>query len=584
MISKNYSFGFLLSFIVLILSASVSKAATIKGAVTDSVSKEGLIGATVYVKDNLDIHDIAGLDGSYSIKNLKQGTYTIVAKFFGYTTQEKTITVSDDTQDITADFLMSQEQFRLNNVTIVSSYNKESDNYARSIEKNSDYLLNVMSAKTIQLLADATVGDVLQRVSGVTVEKSVTGGGKYAAIRGMDKRYNYTTINGVKIPSPDYKNRYVPMDIFPSDILARLEVIKTLTPAMEGDAIGGAMNLVLKDAPDQFALTGDLATEYNQTLFNNAFNSFDARAINPNSPNEINGPDYGTKVNDFPLGAITYTPVKVVPDILAGTTIGNRFLNKKLGVLFSVSYQNTYSATQGFFIRAQAQPSPGPTFNTPDWDYNSNRYFSTQQTREAAHLKLDYSFNGKHKISLYTVYAGMNQFRSRFENDTVNSLPGSELDPSYETKVSYQNMYNATLQGTDSLLPGLCLDWTAAYSRAWANTPDWSTISLTGTVGQAATYFSSLTSRWMQNSDQDFSGYINLTYKFKLFNQTIELKTGAMNRDKARDAFYAEYNFNATPFQPPYTNINVILSNPNLYRFSDTTGSPENANTYSVQE
>ena len=105
--------------------------------------------------------------------------------------------------------------------------------------------MNIMSAKTIQLLPDYTIGDVLQRVSGVTTQKSVTGGGQFANIRGMDARYNYTTIDGVKVPSPDYKNSYVPMDIFPSEMVERLEVIKTLTPDMEGDAIGGASRVRL---------------------------------------------------------------------------------------------------------------------------------------------------------------------------------------------------------------------------------------------------------------------------------------------------------------------------------------------------
>ena len=87
-------------------------------------------------------------------------------------------------------------------------------------------------------------------------------------IRGMDARYNYTTIDGVKIPSPDYKNSYVPMDIFPSEMVERLEVIKTLTPDMEGDAIGGAMNLVLKQAPDNFIFDANVATGFDQNLLN----------------------------------------------------------------------------------------------------------------------------------------------------------------------------------------------------------------------------------------------------------------------------------------------------------------------------
>jgi hypothetical protein len=52
------------------------------------------------------------------------------------------------------------------------------------------------------------------------------------------KRYNYTLVNGIKIPSPDNKYRYVPLDIFPSELLGRLEVSKSLTPDKEGDAVG----------------------------------------------------------------------------------------------------------------------------------------------------------------------------------------------------------------------------------------------------------------------------------------------------------------------------------------------------------
>ena len=93
-------------------------------------------------------------------------------------------------------------------------------------------------------------------MSGVTVERNSSGEGQYAILRGMDKRYNYTLVNGVKIPSPDNKNRFVPLDIFPSEMLDRLEVTKSLTANMEGDGIGGAVNLIMKDAPSdrQFTL------------------------------------------------------------------------------------------------------------------------------------------------------------------------------------------------------------------------------------------------------------------------------------------------------------------------------------------
>ncbi|MGG2309856.1 TonB-dependent receptor plug domain-containing protein, partial [Salmonella enterica] len=90
-----------------------------------------------------------------------------------------------------------------------------------------DPIINVLSAKTIQLLPDITVANALQRVSGVTIEKGSTGEGRYPIIRGMEKRYINTLINGIKIPSPDNKNRFIPLDLFPSDLLERLEVSKT---------------------------------------------------------------------------------------------------------------------------------------------------------------------------------------------------------------------------------------------------------------------------------------------------------------------------------------------------------------------
>ena len=63
----------------------------------------------------------------------------------------------------------------------------------------------------------------------------------------MDKRYNYTLVNGIKIPSPDDKNRYVPLNMFPNDLMDRLAVTKSLTADMEGDA-RRCIDMEMKDA------------------------------------------------------------------------------------------------------------------------------------------------------------------------------------------------------------------------------------------------------------------------------------------------------------------------------------------------
>ncbi len=568
-----------------ILTATLSvKAATIKGHVLDSKTNEALLGAVVYNKDNNTVNSSAGLDGSYSIKNLAKGTYTFVTRYFGYVTMERSVVISDSTQTIVQDFLLDADAINLGQVQVIASADRGSDNYARSEEKNSDNVMNVMSAKTIQLLPDLTIGDVLQRVSGVVAEKSVTGGGEYATIRGMDKQYNYTTIDGVQIPSPDYGNRFVPMDIFPSEMVERLEVIKTLTPDMEGGAIGGAMNLVLKDAPDAFMLTANVATGFNQTALNKGFEQFNTDVINPNSPAQMYGPNYEAKTSDFPTANINYKDVSAPPDLFSGFTIGDRFFGGRLGVLASVSYQNTYSETEGLWIKQQSQPNYNPSYNTPEWDYISDRNYSTQQTRGAGHLKLDYIFSPKHRISFYTVYTQMNQVRSRMEEDSLNTLPNSELDPYTESKVTYQHIFNATLKGTDTLVHNLVLDWTGAYSDAASNTPDWDAISELGAIGSNSYTFSTLSRVWMQSNDRDIAGYINLTYNFNLLGQDVMFKAGAMNIDKSRDAYYNEYDFEATPVVPPNTSINNVLSDSLNYRFIDPLGTKQSNNSYSVQE
>jgi len=558
--------------------------ATVRGRIKDGRTSEGLTGTTIYIKENNQINAIAGLDGTYVLKDIGPGTYTLVSEVFSFKTQEKTITIQTATDEITMDFNMQPDSVALKQVQIFGQYNQGSDNYARTEEKESDVVMNVMSAKTIQLLPDLTIGDVLQRVSGVTTEKSVTGGGQYAVIRGMNKRYNYTTIDGVKVPSPDYKNRSVPMDIFPSEMVERLEVIKTLTPDMEGDAIGGAMNLVLKEAPDHLIFDANVATGFSQSLLNTGFNTFNTSVINSKSPNEINGPSYLAKTSDFPVAGMTVTDKHAPPDIFSGFTVGNRFFGGKFGVLASANYQNTYNLTTGLFIKPQQEPLPGPTYNTFDFDYIQNRQEYVQQTRGAGHLMLDYVFNKKNKITLYNVYTQMTQVETLMKYDTANSDKNSELDPDLRTQVTYEHIYNSTLKGTDTLAHNLALDWTAAYSRAWANTPDWTDLSLAGSVGSPVTTFSTTTTVWMNNTDQDYSGYLNLTYSLKLFGQNVQLKAGAMNRDKSRDAFYAEYDINATPNQQPFTNIGAIYNNPDAYAIVSPTGMPQNTNTYAIQE
>lgn len=93
---------------------------------------------------------------------------------------------------------MKSDDVALDEVVVVASNPGRTEAGARGIERQAMNVVNVMSAKAIELSPDITVANVIQRMSGVTIERNSSGEGQYAILRGMDKRYNYTLVNGVK--------------------------------------------------------------------------------------------------------------------------------------------------------------------------------------------------------------------------------------------------------------------------------------------------------------------------------------------------------------------------------------------------
>ncbi len=583
-------------FVILLLLASQVKAATITGRILDANTKETLVGANVYIKTNTQYNDISGLDGSFSIKNVPTGQYTLVVSYISYIGQEKAITVNSPNEVIKLEFQLKQNVVELNQVVVTSKYDRETSNYARNTEKVSSNVLNAISANSIQLLPDITVANVLQRVSGVSVQKSASSGdGQYAIITGMDKRYNYTLVNGIKIPSPDNKNRYVPMDIFPSEILQRLEVIKALTPEMEGDAIGGAMNLVLKDAPDKLSVKASVAGGYSQMLLDRPYYRFDTKVISKKSPAQLHGNDYHASASDFPVKNINYKPVHPAPDLVTGLTIGDRFFkNKKLGILLSSSYHNTYGGANTFFFKPSAQPDVN---NVPVFDEIQIRTYSTRQKRLGLHAKLTYDFNKRNKISLYNVYLQLDKIMARHTVDSVLSIqrtgPGSGLVELWNmSKLTNERIYNSTLQGTHIIGNNFLFDWSAVYSRAWANIPDWTELKTTHQTGfdinnqpfATPQTILDLPRQWLSNNDRDLAGYANLSYSTHLSNTDAEIKIGGMYRHKVRDNYNILYTLYARLVNGQPQVFSNIYNAKFEFRGGNNTGQKISSNNYTSEE
>ena len=531
--------------IILVFLFSMSNSifsSVVRGRISDSSSKEELVGAKILIKE-LKTGVISGLDGTYIVKNVPAGNYTIVCSFIGYQTIETKISVKE-TESRPIDFYLIPQTTELNQVTITAKKEMNTDISARNSERFSNQVINVVSAKTIELSPDLTVGNVVQRVSGVTMERNASGDAQYAIIRGMDKRFNYSMVNGMKIPSPDNKNRFVPLDIFPSELLDRLEVSKSITANMEGDGIGGAVNMIMKDAPLNRQLTANLATGYNLLFINNKYQYFDVSAINMKSPSERYGLAYPVQIKDFTTKNLHLNSENAVPNLIGGFSYGGRFLKEKLGIMVAGSYQNS--------IKGNSSNMYSTSIGSDGQQIITKRFFSNQQTRMGLHTKFDLNLTPNHKLMWYNAYMNFTnaQVRDAFSTSSQTS----------RFRWNRQTVYNSTLKGLHNFFDSnLNLDWSLSNGKALNETPD--NVQINAFIVNGVTSIDQndgASRRWENNSDKDITGNANLKYVIKLKNETmLELSSGGMYRDKVRGSFFNEYHFK--PFDVSKVNQTEII-------------------------
>ncbi len=572
--------------LAIILLATISSfAQNIKGKVVDAATGEPLVGATVSL-DNTKIKTLVRLDGNFVFYKLAPATYTVKVRYAGYKIGKGIVVTVGETGTKTVDVNLESIATELESVSVNTSATKDGDKGARRIEKIADPLMNVLSAKTIQLLPDITVANALQRVSGVTIEKSGSGEGRYPIIRGMEKRYINTLVNGIKIPSPDNKSRYIPLDLFPSELLERLEVSKSLTPSMEGDAIGGTINLVMKDAPSQLLLQANGSIGYNNILSDQPYQKFDKGAIAKQSPNEkLGNPTYTAVPTDFSVAHLNYTSKSAPVNSTFGITVGNRFgAKKQFGFIVSGSYQNIFKGANSTFFLPDAQPGVN---NNPQFVDLTARKYSTQSQRMGLNAKFDYQINKNNKIALINTFVRLDDYQTRYISDTIalNSL----IDEKYRSTWQYQSIYNTTLQGFHNITPTTKLDWSLVYSIANNHVPDQAEFVHEHPVvitSLSSDYLQSLAHLWIHNSDKDYAAYANIAKNVKISDKSLEVKLGGLVRNKLRDNFYNSYSLkpqlSSGSSNQTYTNINsaVFIFNPvsagmptpngNNYTFNET--------------
>ena len=565
---------FLFTAALLTAASSAITAHTLDGIVKDNKTGEPLIGTVIRVKELPSISTTTGLDGTFTLRELPdRGRYTLVVSYMAYKTKEMVVDVAKDYdkgnekgKDGQLSIALDEDLQQLGEVVVTGHREYRSDRSAIETVKNAGNVLNVMSQQSIQLSPDVNVASVLQRVSGVTMERDASGEASYAILRGMDKRYNYTLVNGVKIPSPDDKNRYIPLNIFPSDLMDRLVVSKSLTADMEGDAAGGVVDMVMKDAPARFQLQANAAVGMSDYFWSGArdYLTTNRADYTHRSPYEAFGSDYKASASDFKNGPVQLkSHATPAPNFVGGLSIGDRFWKDRIGVMLAGSVQNTFRGTERTYNSVKMASGEQAM-------YISNlhhRYYSIHDFTAGLHAKLDLSL-ANHKIEWYNMYVRTNSKGVRYNNGVSTEYIGADSytqDDELRSTSSTQSIFATNLKGTHRLTDRFTVDWSGVFSQARAEDPDRTYVTLTNTVGRSAgaegdavsgdiwsqeknilkTLPKSAERRFQHNKDTDWAGYINLAYDTRFGDKLDALwKVGAQYRRKERSNRYYSYVFN----------------------------------------
>ncbi len=231
----------------------------ITGRVVDADTGESLPGANVRLAGT-SIGTAADIDGRYSIAAVPAGTQTLIVSYVGYRPQERQVDVADGfVQEV--NFELVWEGIEGGEVVITAQ--AEGQIAAINQQLASNTITNIVSAARIQELPDVNAAESVGRLPGVSIQRS-GGEATRIAIRGLSPKYNTVTVNGVRVPATGGDDRSVDLSLISSNMLDGIEVMKAITPDKDADAIGGSVDLKLRNAPDKFTVDVLAQGGYNQ--------------------------------------------------------------------------------------------------------------------------------------------------------------------------------------------------------------------------------------------------------------------------------------------------------------------------------
>lgn len=571
--------------ILLLLFMCLSSLLFAKGKIEGKVTDENnlpIIGATIRI-EGTTLGSTADIDGNFSISNLEYNKYTLIVSALSY--EKKQIAdVSLNSSLIVINISLKSVDKGLNEVVIKSSMKKESMNSLMIQQKNMTTISDGISAEMIKKSPDKSSSDVLKRVSGVSISE-----GKFAVIRGLSDRYNLAMLNGSLLPSSEADRKAFSFDMFPSNLLDNITIIKAATPEYPSEFAGGIIELNTKDIPSENYITIQLGTG------GNSISTFKKYYDGKNGPTDWIGIDnkfrtipgnfpttetFHSSSNDFTKNdrieaskSLTNnwgtTLHKSMPlnRILQITSAWHKdFKNKSsFGVIGAITYNRSNRFNE--IKRKEYEFGQSYIYNYTDSTYRDN-------ILAGAMLNVGYKINSKNKLT----------FRS---NLNINS-EDQTIRRSGVQIINEQNIQNTALWFSSNTLlttqlsgehtiskHKIKLNWNTTLNEINRNTPDLKktyyirnytnpddTLYRAYVPMQASPNYSG---RFYSNlNEKVYNGKLDIGMPFKISKVTQHVKTGLFIQTKNRDFDSRELGYViANPSQ--FNNNLTLLSDDKIF-------------------
>jgi hypothetical protein len=553
---KNFKSGmklFLVLIIPLITSFTLAqnggiKEGIISGKIIDKTNGEALIGATIQLEGTTK-GAVTDIEGKFKLE-VEPGNYTLTIRYIGY--EPGLVKVETKPNDIVhVEFAMEEAKATaLNEVVVAATVERSSDVFMNIELKKAAFIASGITASEIRKTPDRTVGDILKRVTGASIQE-----GRFAIIRGMNDRYNAGYLDGALLSSTESDRKAFAFDVVPANLIDNLMIIKAGSADLSGDFGGGVIKINTKSVPDKLVQNISIGAQYHSTT---TFNDFKQTKI-------YGGEDFNfisdqRKIPVFADGALKLSSTFPTNDEkirLAG--ISKTFNNDWSSSTISASPNTRLAYSIGFPIQLSNANKLGIIM--------ALNYTNTRKISESTVNTFDGSgqvsaFNDKSFMRNITTggifninYIGSgtqvnfhNLLNINSDNNTiVRSGLGNVSDylliQNTANLINYNRLYNGIVSLKQLVGDSLfVLQSSLSYSNVHREVPDYRIVSYTKLPEfdsyqlALGDFFNSSTGRFVSNLDEHlYGGTFELSRQIRSSKIRTELKAGYFYQSRYRD-------------------------------------------------